>query len=303
MKKILIVIKHSKYEWEMKTFNLTDKEIKEKYISEHANYKAIMDSHNKQLAVRRAFMRAFNNSLIIMADKIEEHNLDIFDLVIVVGGDNIFCKISHHVGNVPILGVNSDPERSVGCLTQWAINTDRDVFDLAEIIDSNKLNTEEWTRLQATVDGRLITPATSEYFFGERMRKDMSRHILIYKNKEYLQKCSGIIISTGAGSTGWYRSSNSLLKTWPATKAEARFVVTEPYNKNVQEDYTGIISATHNEEIIIHSLNDSEGIVSIDSWDEFDFPRGATAKVFLGNVLYVARPIIEIKKDIVSELI
>ncbi|KKL61424.1 hypothetical protein LCGC14_2195470, partial [marine sediment metagenome] len=214
---------------------------------------------------------------------------DYYDLIIVLGGDNSFTYVSNYVSNywssdIPILGVNSDPERSVGCLTRWAINDDQDVFDMVEMLDFGEFDIKSWTRLGATVDGKLITPATSEYFFGERMRKNISRHILVYKGVEHEQKCSGIIFSTGAGSTGWYHSATRG-DTWGAEERIARFVTTEPYNAPMM---CGEIE--EGEEIILYSLNDDEGMVSVDSWEEEPFTRGSEARIHLGEPLNIVTP-------------
>ena len=51
----------------------------------------------------------------IYRSTIGEYDLSAFDLVITVGGDGTFLEASHHIkANTPILGVNSDPQRSVG---------------------------------------------------------------------------------------------------------------------------------------------------------------------------------------------
>ncbi|MBR9703304.1 hypothetical protein GOV10_04660, partial [Candidatus Woesearchaeota archaeon] len=51
MKK-LVVVKHSKYEWERKTLNLSHDELMHKYQAERANLGAILQGHEQQLRVR-----------------------------------------------------------------------------------------------------------------------------------------------------------------------------------------------------------------------------------------------------------
>jgi NAD kinase len=283
--KILIVAKQSKYEWEQQKFNLSHDELVKKYNKERANLGAILSSHEKQLQVRGNFANVVPNATKCLMDQAPNFIAKgKYDLIIVLGGDNSFTYVSHYANDIPILGVNSDPERSVGCLTRWSIGNNQDVFDLIEMLDFGEFDIKGWTRLNATINGKLITPATSEYFFGERMRKNMSRHVLVYNGVEHEQKCSGIIFATGCGSTGWY-SSSTRNKPWSVEERKARFAITEPYNVPVMHG-----DIEKDDEIILYSLNDSAGYASADSWEEFEFTRGSEARIYLGAPLNVVIP-------------
>lgn len=287
----LIVAKHSKLEWEMKCWAETYDRVLKKYSKEKANVEAIIKSHEKQLAVRNLFSSVFNHGGIVMLDEASKVAVDIYDLIIVLGGDNSFTYVSHFTHSTPILGINSDPERSSGCLTRFAVKEDQDVYDLAEALDFGSFNIESWTRLEATLDGEKLTPATSEYFLGERLRKDMSRHILVYRGQEIEQKCSGLIVSTGSGSTGWYRSAvkDNIPCMWlPSTKTCA-FVTTEPYNPDNTKTLPHSGWIEEGEEIKVYSLND-DGHISIDAWEEPPFNRGSEARIYFGEPLQVLVP-------------
>ena len=45
------------------------------------------------------------------------------DLIIVIGGDGTFLRVSHFVDNTPILGVNANTKRKEGFLMQTNIST------------------------------------------------------------------------------------------------------------------------------------------------------------------------------------
>ncbi len=291
MKK-LIAIKHSKYEWERKTLNLSHDELIKKYNKERANLDAIMQGHDHQIMVREQVQSFMPNATFRMIDEIN-NTITGYDLVIVIGGDNATTKITHYTDDTPIIGVNSDPDRSVGHLTRWAMHDEYDVMDFIEMLDFHEYEIEEWQRLEATLNGKLITRATSEYYFGERMRNKMSRHVLVFDGKEYEQKCSGIVIATGCGSSGWYRSIRADNTTWEPTCNIAAFVVSEPYNPRRDGCYRGELAP--GSEIILHSLNDDCGIASADSWDEFSFTRGTEARIYPGRPLNVLVP--RIKDD------
>jgi NAD kinase len=297
--KVLIVAKHSKYEWERKKFNLSHEQIVHKYSKERANLDAILQANDKQKEARDLFSNIMNADMVMM-DAVED-TIKGYDLVVVLGGDNSFTKVSHFINNdTVILGVNSDPDRSDGHLLPYSITDNQSVFDLCEIIDFEQFITHEWPTLEATLDGKKIVPATSEYFFGERQRNKMSRHILVYEGNEYEQKSSGIIITTGAGSTGWFSSANIDPKTrkpyrdsWLPELNTVAFTVTEPFNNGARLNNFGNIGGYYGEEITLYSLNDDDGMVSVDSWEEYGFQRGSEAKIKIGKPLNVVVPIIK----------
>lgn len=281
MEKILIVAKQSKYEYEKEKFGLSDEQIREKYKSEHANLEAILNSHELQLKSRARLKELLPNADMITMDQLKEPVRG-YDLVISFGGDNSFTYTSHFVGNTPIMGVNSDPQRSTGALCAWS---SQNLDEVTANITNENYKIQEWPRLEAKIDGKPIMPATSEYFFGERMRKDMTRHVLEYRGKKYEQKNSGMIIATGAGSTGWYDSAIKYLlpqgNQFPKTEKKAVFIMSEPYKPKPDEALAGELLP--GEQLTLHSLNDGAGYASTDSWEEHDFSRGKTAVVTLSE--------------------
>jgi NAD kinase len=288
MKK-LVVFKHSKYEWERKRLNLTHDELISKYQQEHANVDAIIKAHEHQVAIRGFITAYLNNSTFKMLDEIDKPINTKFDLVMVVGGDNSFTKVSHYVSSTPMLGINSDPLRSAGCMLRWSMYGEEDVIKFSEMLDLHKYSVEEWPRLETILDGQLITLATSEYYFGERFRNKMSRHVLVFGSHEEEQKCSGVVVATGSGSTGWFGSASSMSEWEPSVKS-AKFVITEPYSFNTIR--SGIIEP--GKQLVLRSLNDNDGLVSVDSWQEFPFPRGSEARIFIGeNPLNILIPMRE----------
>ncbi len=285
--KTLIVAKHSKLEWDSINFGLSQAKTIDKYEKEHINPANIIESHAIQLAVRKNFKDAFPDADVITLEEIKTTKCNDYDLVLALGGDNAFTLISHHCGLIPVLGINSDPQRSAGCLLRYAIkDIQKDAKNLADLIQKGDYKIEEWARLKATIDGAPITQAISEYFLGERLRKDMSRHILISDDKQVEQKCSGLIVATGSGSTGWYSKVQYDIDRWEPTEKYFGFVATEPYTETDLE--YGIVD--EGEELVIHSLNDNEGIISADSWEENNFSRGSKAVISLGTPLKVLVP-------------
>ena len=122
----------------------------------------------------------------------------------------------------------------------------------------------------------------------------MSRHILELGEYKEEQKCSGLIVATGTGSTGWYDSSCRYLyengNKFSKTERYSRFLITEPYNgkHSSYKMLEGMLELNH--ELLVHSLNDASGIVTLDCIEEYKFNRGAQVKVKIGASLKVVKP-------------
>ena len=211
-----------------------------------------------------------------------------YDLIIAYGGDGHFSYVSHFVDGKLILGINSDPITSEGVMTMFTVKNFENNLDK---IKKGDFETEEWTRLEIKRNGKKIGLATSDVYLGEKDRKFMSRHTLKYRNKKEEQKCSGIILTTGVGSTGWYTSASRYLKlnSFSRTAKFGKFLVTEPFKGRLNE--SSMLTGTLNfgEEIIISSLNNTKGIVTIDSNDEYEFNRGTKVTISIGKPLRVVK--------------
>ena len=279
MKRILVVAKQSKYEYEKEKFGLSHEQICEKYIGEHANLEAILASHDAQLSARKLFRQLMPEAEMVMMNEVRE-KIKGYDMAVSFGGDNSFTYLGHFLDEIPVVGMNSDPGRSVGALCMWSA---KDLNEFVQRIRRGEYRIEEWTRLQAVVDGAEIERATTEYFVGEKLRKDMSRHVMVYHGREYEQKSSGLIVVSGAGSTGWYDSANKFLfpngNRFPKTDKKGVFIVTEPYLYKSRGDGLYCGELLPGEELTLYSLNDGAGIVSVDCWHEHDFSRGKKAVI------------------------
>ena len=133
-----------------------------------------------------------------------------------MGGDGTFITAAHMIKNnrTPILGINSDPSSSAGHLCSAAIHKETIVEDIDFIIDT-LLNdaAEEFYRT------RISTKIVTETGGHDQCREFNTLNEIclsegnIGKATSYLMKVdgknlgkvksSGILLSTGTGSTGW----------------------------------------------------------------------------------------------------
>ena len=281
--RILVVTKESRIEWDRRTSKDGLKAEKKRYSSE---FRRILASHEHQILLRRELKSALKDADFISVAELGKSVKRIgkkYDIVISLGGDLTFTTVSHFVGSIPILGMNSDPRRSVGALCSWKSD---DIPHFVKRIKNKDYLTERWTMLSAKIDGKEIEPAIGEYFIGERERINMSKGIIVYRGKRYRQKSSGIIVSTGSGSTGWYNAASMgkpLIKPFGATARKAAFIVTEPYGNGNNTAAHLVGELGEGEKLKIISLNGRAGSVYADYHTRYEFKFGSKAVIGIGK--------------------
>ena len=148
-----------------------------------------------------------------------------FGLVVVVGGDGTLLDASHWTKRVPVLGVNSDPGRSVahysGC----------EVEGFPRVLDEygrGRLKPVSLPRLSLSLNGKTLKwPVLNDVLVAAKGPAATSRYVLRVGGKEEEQMSSGIWISTAAGSTAASMSAGG--RPLPPTRKVFQYVVREPF--------------------------------------------------------------------------
>jgi len=150
----------------------------------------------------------------VFAEVAQEH-VNACNTVISVGGDGTFLKVASMIRRPEVIlaGVNSDPHNSAGSLC--ALSHDKAaIHTFLEQIVSGARAPLVRSRLQCSIsefDGLsslssdVKTPlALNEVFVASSDPAAVSSFaVSIDGQPEFLCKNSGILISTGSGSTGW----------------------------------------------------------------------------------------------------
>ena len=136
----------------------------------------------------------------IWRNELDEHpeQVNKFDLVITVGGDGTFLDASHFIKDVPIIGVNSDPKRSVG---RYCIANAENFEEL--ILGFDSLKKVQYKRLEAVIDGQELPPILNEIFIAHSNPAAMTRYHLKSAKYDADVRGSGLIVCTPSGVTGW----------------------------------------------------------------------------------------------------
>lgn len=173
-----------------------------------------------------------------------------YDLVITVGGDGTFLRVSHRVKNIPLLGVNSAPSMSVGALCSLTLKNFKDKI---EKIILGKAFLERRRRLLLTINDHLLSVrALNDVLFTNVCPAGTSRYFIECLNKKEEQKSSGIWISTPLGSTAAMQAAGGVPMA-PNAK-NYQYHVREPYggSKSGYKLLKGLLPA--NRPLIITNL-------------------------------------------------
>lgn len=148
------------------------------------------------------------------------------DLVVSVGGDGTLLAASHQIGDgIPLLGINSAPESSVGffCGAQKG-----NILDRLERALTGKLRALELTRMRVDLNGKCIhARVLNDALVCHASPAATSRYILCTEGGEEDQRSSGLWIGPAAGSTAAQRSAGG--RVLPLASENIQYVVREPY--------------------------------------------------------------------------
>ncbi len=196
-----------------------------------------------------------------------------FDLVLTVGGDGTLLRASHWVADVPILGVNSAPDSSVGFFCGAKRENAKRHIEAALV---DKLASAVLARMRVTRNGKVVAKRVlNDALYCHRSPAATSRYIVELGKRREEHKSSGFWIGPPAGSTAAQRSAGGRILS--LRSQDLQFVVREPYTP-LGERY-GIKNALvrPRQELVVRSKM-RDGVMFFDGPEE-------SVKLDLGDVV------------------
>jgi NAD kinase len=124
------------------------------------------------------------------------------DLVLILGPDGLVVNAAKYLNGQPVLAVNPDPATIEGVLLPFTTNGLS--LSLRRVVEGNCAVRRLAMAEARLSDGQMIR-AVNDLFIG-RQTHASARYRLHVAGRSEEQSSSGIIVSTGTGSTGWLRS-------------------------------------------------------------------------------------------------
>lgn len=248
------------------------------YDQEHENYKR----------AEEAVQKSVPDSLKVQFIEQEFVSNFVFggsDVIAVLGQDGLVANTAKYVGDQPIIGINPDPSRYDGILVPNHVNQLRSALDA---VLGNRAIIKDVTLARAELNDGQQLLALNDLFIGARSHVS-ARYRLELGDRAEQQSSSGILISTGAGSTGWLSSVFNMVHSVSEFLGQACtekvklswddpalvFVVREPFISKHSEAalVAGILNSGR--KLVIESRMASEGTIFSDGIESDFLPFNA----------------------------
>lgn len=165
------------------------------YETEHANYQRAVEQTEAQLR-RHGRVQRLERSLV------PNFLFPPDCLVVVIGQDGLVANTLKYLDGQPVIGVNPEPQRWDGVLLPFKA---QDLKSIVPDAQAGKRPTRNVTMARVTLSDGQELHAVNDLFIGPRSHVS-ARYTIEMDALRETHSSSGIIVSTGLGSTGWFRS-------------------------------------------------------------------------------------------------
>ena len=172
------------------------------------SFDAIQEAHDRHQAVLTMIRLAIPNTVksqTIGRELVPQFMFGDDDLVITVGQDGVVSNTAKYLDGQPILAVNPDPDRFDGLLLPFTADTVEQQLYLTLFGSPGDDHVRQVTMARASMSDGQSLLAFNDFFIGANSHVS-ARYTIEIGGSQENQSSSGIIVSTGAGSTGWLQS-------------------------------------------------------------------------------------------------
>lgn len=295
--KIVIVTRKTRLEGLIERFNTREQA---KFYIEHMGLS--FDDYDAEHATYMTTLKRLRRDLEGLAPKmqlVERGFLPNFlftpqDLVVTVGQDGLVVNTAKYLDGQPIVAVNPDPRRYDGILLPFRPEQARD--GVSRVLQE-RAGYHEITMGEVSLNDGQRLLAFNDFLIGQKTHVS-ARYSISWRERSEEQSSSGVLVSTGAGSTGWLSSAQHmaaavarlLLKGRKLNLPQLRlawddphlaFVVREPFlsRSSGVELAAGLLEP--GEELVLESHMPEGGVIFSDGVeaDAIAFNSGAVARV------------------------
>jgi NAD kinase len=265
--KIVVVTQKTALEELIERFNTHEQA---RFYLEHlgipfAGYQAAHDAYVTAVAALKKALPSGVRQQFIERSFLPNFLFDNEDLVVTLGRDGLVVNTAKYLAGQPLVAFNPDPARIDGVLLPFGVNQ---AGDVCRQVLEGAMGVKHVTIAQATLNDGQVLYAVNDLFIGQKTHVS-ARYRLQFRDQGEDQSSSGIIVSTGAGSTGWFRSiltgATSVVQAFCSEKAVGD--VRDQYRFDWEEDYLyfsvrePFVSKTSSAELAFGRIEEGEGLV------------------------------------------
>jgi NAD kinase len=263
--------------------------------ADFSDYQAEHESYTKALRQVTTVLEAYGRYQVIERSFLPNFIFARDDVVAALGQDGLVANALKYLNGQPMVGINPDPFRWDGILLPFE---PRDVSTILPEVLLDQREVKQVSMAEAKLSDGQSLLAVNDLFIGPKSHTS-ARYVIEVGKQSETQSSSGLIVSTGLGSTAWMKSivtgsvaiaaANARSVIHPAYEALPwdapllRYAVREPFpSKSSQATLIfGHIDSTH--PLKLKSLMPENGVIFSDGIeaDYVTFNSGVSAEVRL----------------------
>lgn len=165
------------------------------YEQEHKHFYRSWEKVYKQLSLRIPMKTLYREHVprFLFSDR---------QLILALGQDGLVANTAKYIGNCPLIGINPNPDSYDGVLLPYSSDTFLQGVD--QVLEGTH-HKAQITMAEAKLNDGQRLLAFNDLFIGPSSHTS-ARYRLDFQGQSEFQSSSGILVSTGAGSTGWLSS-------------------------------------------------------------------------------------------------
>ncbi len=257
------------------------------YVAEHDHYQA-------QVIQARRTLADFGRLQVLERSLLPSYQFGEADTVVVIGQDGLVANTLKYLSGQPVIGVNPDPDRWDGVLLPFVAEELADV--LKRLLQSSAQMRAVTFAEAKTNDGQRLR-AVNDLFVGPASHTS-ARYVIEIDGCREEQSSSGVIISTGFGSTGWLQSilagakgiygarDHELVGGYAWDEARLHYAVREPFPSLTSRTEMVFGRIERHEQLVIESRMPERGVIFSDGMEQdfIAFNAGTVASIGIASV-------------------
>jgi hypothetical protein len=194
------------------------------------------------------------------------------DIVVVIGQDGLVANTLKYLNGQPVIAINPDPKRWDGRLLPFEM---AQLGSVVKCVMTDNIDDKTITFAEATTNDGQSMLAVNDLFIGPQNHSS-ARYNLSWNDESEMQSSSGVIVSTGFGSTGWLQSilagargvvggkDKPLSEGFGWGKQRLQFAVREPFPSNTTGTSLVFGQVKGAEKLTLESFMPENGVVFSD---------------------------------------
>ena len=294
-RKVVLVTRRSRLEDLLVRFNTREQA---RFYVEHlgADFGDYLAEHDTYQDARRevvATLEAYGRHQVIDRSYLPNFLFGADDVVLALGQDGMVANTMKYLDGQPLAGINPDPARWDGVLLAWEPGSVAE--SLPKLLSGNTRLRDVTMGEARFADGQKLY-AVNDFFIGPRSHTS-ARYEIRLQDRHETQSSSGIIVSTGMGSTGWMRSVVTgscavaaeaahrplgwkfRARDW--SQRELQFAVREPFPSRSTQATLVCGTVPESESLVVTSMMAENGVIFSDGIeaDFLAFNAGTTVQI------------------------